>query len=106
MPNKAAKIAGPMLRTYDEKGNPRSPAKPISVVVALTQARIHSAVVREWENEAKRKNKMPGSEELRGRTFRAHQETRRRGAYVTKAPVKPLSWRQRLARRITRLFRR
>lgn len=111
MANPAHKIAGPMLRTRDPvTGKPRAPATVEQVTDAFVipgfGLRAPRVVVDEWINEAKRRNGMPGDQELIGKKFRAEQELRRRPKVKAKPTRKRLSMLQRVARRITRLFRK
>ncbi len=104
MAHPSRKIVGPMLRR-------KPPATADEIIENLiTPDRlgfsIPDCVAREWINQAKRKHGLLGSEEMRGRGFRADRELRKRGRYITPAPVPRLSLRQRIARRIARLFRK
>jgi hypothetical protein len=106
MAHPAHKIAGPMLRDFDLKTRQkRAPATPDQVSHALSwpQAMVPTLVHDEWVNEARRKNGMPSTSAIIGAKFRADQELRRRPK-VKATPVRP-SRLQRIARRISRLFR-
>lgn len=107
MAHPAHKIAGPMLRGLDMKTGAKTPiATPDQVVHALSypQALVPDVVTREWANEARRKNGLKGTSETAGEKFRTEQELRKKPKRI-KLPVRT-SYLQRLARRITRLFRK
>lgn len=103
------KIVGPMLNRRDPRtGKALAPATVDEVTAALMVSDVgykYTAVVaREWINEARRKNGLQGTSEIKGEMFRSDQELRRQPK--TKRVVTPqrLSRLQRIARRITRLF--
>lgn len=107
MAHPSHKIAGPMLRNHDpETGAKMIPATPEQVRDALTfpKAWVPYVVANEWVNEASRKNGLKGTSEIAGAKFRTEQELRKYPK-VLAAPVRP-SRLQRLARHITRLFRK
>lgn len=108
MAHPAHKIAGPMLRDRDPKtGVKFIPSTPEQVREALSypNAFVPWVVANEWVNEAARKNGMKGTSEVAGEKFRTEQELRRHPKLRVVAPIK-LSRLQRIARHITRLFRK
>lgn len=102
-----AGIAGPMLRHkgpfHEQHGRIATPDE-VSHALTYPQSWTPGVVHDEWVNEAKRRNGLSGSSEIRGRIFRTEQELRR---HPKPRPIKVRPSRlQRIARRITNLFRK
>lgn len=109
MAHPAHKIAGPMLRhkgPFHEKHGRVATPDEVSYALTYPQSWTPTLVHDEWVNEAKRRNGMLGSSEIAGRIFRTEQELRRRPRVKVKSTPRRLNRLQRLARRITRLFKR
>lgn len=70
MSNRAAKIAGPMLRKFDALGRAVTPASPDAVRLALHDARCPPEVITEWENEAYRRGGYKSTSATIGNAYR------------------------------------
>lgn len=107
MAHPSHKIAGPLLRDYDRETKKKiTPATPEQMLDALTfpKAWVPAVVADEWVNEARRKNGMKSTSAIAGEIFRTEQELRKRPK-AKAVPIRP-SRLQRIASRITRLFRK
>jgi len=112
MSHPAHKIAGPMLRHkgpfHQQHGRIATPEE-VSHALSWPQAAAPTVVHDEWVNEAKRRNGLKGSSEVAGYLFRTERDLRARRRPVPKTWAEKRTHKnflQRLARRITRLFRK
>lgn len=101
MTHRSHKIAGPLLRSKPT-ATPERMEDAFTTPVGLRAPRC---IVDEWVNEARKRNGRKSTSAIAGEIFRAQQELRKRGKQMA-PPVVKLSLPQRIARRISRLFRK
>lgn len=102
MANPIHKLVGSLLRH-----NPPATVEEVTdLLVTPNGLRATDCVVDEWLNIARRANGIPSLSAATGRKWRTKMEERRRRPCVTPPKKRTHSYLQRLARRITRFFRR
>lgn len=99
------KIVGPMLRR-----NPPATVQEVhdALINPIGECNAPWMVCDEWINEARRRNGLRSTSAEIGMKWRIDRDLRRhmRERYAPRPPAKKKSWLQRLARRITRIFRK
>ena len=70
MGNRAARVAGPFLRRFDQvSGQRREPASP-EVIEEVLRGYFPNVVVDEWVNEARKRHGIPTTSQIAGQKYR------------------------------------